>query len=458
MTATVAWSYQLLGAREQRAFRCLGVLPGPFAIEVAAAVLSGRASVPSESDEPLGATAGLIERSLLQRAEGTVARRPLYRMLETVRAYAAFELTAAGERDDALEGLVRYCVNEASLAAEGMIGLAQREWLDRVRDDLESYRGALTWLIAGDRALEACSIAWGLLFFWFIRGHAVEGLRWYEQILNLPSASPTTKATALTGAAVMWYAQGELDRARAALNASLVLAGDGSEVALVNAMAKNLLGYVELAGGHLAAAQDRFAQSSEAFRALEISWGAGNALTGMAWAALASGDEKHAESLLDEARSPLNHAGPWFSFLGLYVRGILAVRRGRSDEAIALVRDSLTGIRELHDKFAFVYALVPLAAAAVQKGDDAWATRILGARDAVTERTGATFVDNSVNDLRESSERETRARLGPDRWARAYAAGRNASIDSLLMDIDCAANRPKPSPTRLFSGSPRSRV
>jgi predicted ATPase/DNA-binding XRE family transcriptional regulator len=448
MNATVAWSYQLLGAHEQRVFRCLGVLPGPFAIEAAAAVLSGRASAPAESDEPLAAAAGLIERSLLLRAEGAVGMRPLYRMLETVRAYAAFELTAAGEREDALEGLVRYCVGEASLAAEGMIGQAQGEWLDRVRDDLESYRGALTWLIALGRPFEACSIAWDLLFFWFIRGHAVEGLRWYEQILNLPTATPATKSTALTGAAVMWYAQGELDRARAALNRSLTLAGDGSDTALVAAMAKNLLGYVELAAGHVTAARDRFAESIEAFRALDVSWGTGNALTGMAWAALASGDETRAESLLDEARSPLDHAGPWFSLLGLYVRAILAVRRGRSGEAIALVRESLTSIRELHDKFAFVYALVPLAAAAVQKGDDAWAARILGARDAVTERTGATVVDNSVNDLRESSERETRARLGPDRWARAYAAGRNASIDSLLMDIDGAASRPKRSTAR----------
>ena len=91
---------------------------------------------------------------------------------------------------------------------------------------------------------------------------------------------------------------------------------------------------------------------------------------------------------------------------------------------------------ELHDKFAFVYALVPLAAAAVLKGDDAWAARILGARDAVTERTGVTVVDKSVHDLREQAEREVRARLGPDRWARAYAAGRGTSIDALLKDID----------------------
>ena len=39
-----------------------------------------------------------------------------------------------------------------------------------------------------------------------------------------------------------------------------------------------------------------------------------------------------------------------------------------------------------------MYTLVPLAAAAALKGDDAWAARILGARDAVAESTGATIV------------------------------------------------------------------
>src|SRR4030095_708157 len=103
------------------------------------------------------------------------------------------------------------------------------------------------------------------------------------------------------------------------------------------------------------------------------------------------------------------------------------------------IRGRLSRIRDLHDRFAFVYALVPLAAAAALKGDDEWAARILGARDAVTERTGAMVVDKSVHDIREQAEREVRARLGPDRWGRAYTAGRVTSIDSLIKDIDRAS-------------------
>ena len=117
---------------------------------------------------------------------------------------------------------------------------------------------------------------------------------------------------------------------------------------------------------------------------------------------------------------------------------MLTVGRGNADEAIALARESLTRIRDLQDKYAVVHGLVPLAAAAALKGDDAWAARILAARDAVTERTGATAVVKLLLVLKERTERDVRARLGPDRWADAYAAGRSASIDALLLDIDRA--------------------
>ena len=224
MNATVAWSYQLLSPDEQRAFRRFGALPGRFSIDAAAAVLAGREGSSAGRDEALGAVAGLIDKSLLLRAETSVATRPLYQMLETVRAYAARELTTAGERDDALEGLVRYCTGEASLAAEALVGPAQAEWLDRVHDDLENYRGALTWLIERGRPTEASDIAWGLLSFWLIRGHAAEGLWWYEETLKLPSLPPAAESRALVGAALMWYTQGELERARTAPERALALA------------------------------------------------------------------------------------------------------------------------------------------------------------------------------------------------------------------------------------------
>ena len=233
----------------------------------------------------------------------------------------------------------------------------------------------------------------------------------------------------------MWWTQGELHRARRGLERILALAHAAGDMETI-AQAEHISGHVEHALGDRDAALAMFSRSIERFQTLAIPSGTGNALNGMAVLALATGDTARAQRLLDEATSVLQQAGPWFLTWALYVRAVLAVRRGTADEAIALVRESLTHIRALHDTFAFAYALVPLVAAAAVKNDDTWTARILGVRDAITERTGITVSDKSVRDLQEMAERQARTRLGPDRWARAYAAGRVTSIDSLIADID----------------------
>jgi predicted ATPase/DNA-binding XRE family transcriptional regulator len=438
MSATIAWSYQLLDANEQRAFRRIGALPGRFPIEAAGAVLAGSDSQRDSSAtyNAIAAVAGLIDKSLLSRADSSLPTRPLYQMLETVRAYASLALATASERDEAIEGLVRYCKTEAAHAAAGLVGSSQAEWLDRVRDDLETHRVALAWLVDRRRAGEACDITWQLHFFWLIRGRAAEGIRWFERCLNITPLLPSVESRALVGAAAMLFTQGDLARARAWATRALTLDAVDLDVAV---MAGHLLGHVERAHGNLDAARERFLSSTEGFRALSSDWGVGNALLAQASVALARGDLEQSDRLLDDATAVLRHSGPWFLNLPLYVRALHAVRRGKADEAIALVRETLVCSRQLHDSFAFIYALTPLAVAAVIKGDHAWAARIFGARDAVTERTGISLMDKSVRELRDRTEHDVRDSLGPDRWERAYSAGRSASIDSLLKDIDRSA-------------------
>jgi predicted ATPase/DNA-binding XRE family transcriptional regulator len=435
MSSTVAWSYQLLGPEEQRAFRRLGALPGRFPLDAAAAVLGGAGQ--SDADESLRAAAALTEKSLLYQVEGRVAARPLCQMLETVRAFAALELDATGERDDALEGLARYCSRESGGAEEGLVGPSQIEWLDRIRDDLHNYRTALAWLIEQRRSVEAADITWRLMFFWLIRGHAAEGLRWYQSILNLPNLPPGAESRMLVGTAVMSHTRGDLDQARAAATRALTIAREARETIVV-VHAEHLLGHIEQAGGNADTATVLLARSVDGFKAAAMPWGVGNALIGMASTALAARDVQKAERLLDEATSVLRYAGPWFLNLPLYIHAIAAVQRGDADAAIALVQESLVCSRHVRDRFAFVYALVPLAAAAGLKGNDAWAAKVLGARDAMTERTGATVSSNSVRELRDRVEQQAQARLGSIKWARAYETGRTASIDSLLNDIENA--------------------
>ena len=434
MNATVAWSYHLLAPDEQRVFRRLGALPGRFSIKAAETVVGGSNDGTPTSDAILRIAAALVDKSLLLRADSAPGH-PLYRMLETVRAYAALALAESGEADAASECLVRYCIDEAGLAADALLGPAQAEWLVRVEDDLENYRRALEWLIERDRSVEAAHIASSLWFFWAIRGHAIEGLEWYQRILGLPSLSPADESRLLVGAGPMWYTKAELDRARTTVTLGFELATHAGDM-YTAAVAVSLLGHIELGLENVDAARDRFARGLEGFRALAIPWGLGNALTGAAWVAITDNELDLTERLLDEAVVVLREAGPWFFGPVLCLRAIVAVRRGQTKQAIALVGESLTKLHPLNDNFAFVYALVPLAAAAAFTGDDEWAARIVGVREAITERTGATVVGRVVGDLRDQTEREVHGRLGPERWARAYAAGRVSAIDSLLEDIE----------------------
>ena len=83
-------------------------------------------------------------------------------------------------------------------------------------------------------------------------------------------------------------------------------------------------------------------------------------------------------------------------------------------------------MRELHDNFARLRA-DPARGRGGAEARRYMGGADLGVRDAVTQRTGATAIDKSVNDLRDQAEREVRVRLGADRWNRAYAAGRRMS-------------------------------
>jgi hypothetical protein len=200
--------------------------------------------------------------------------------------------------------------------------------------------------------------------------------------------------------------------------------------------AEIMLGHIDNAMGNPIRARERLSRSLDACRAAAVPWGIGNALTGLAGAAVATGDTAEAERLLEEATTVLRHAGPWYLTLALRWRAALAARRGDADTAIALVRESLAHIRELRDKVAFVYVMVALAAAAVLRHDYEWAARILGAGSIVAERSSVVLLHDALRTLHEHTERTTRARLDRDRWTQAWEGGRASSIDALLDDIN----------------------
>ena len=94
---------------------------------------------------------------------------------------------------------------------------------------------------------------------------------------------------------------------------------------------------------------------SEHIELFQIPWGVGNALSGLGGVALAGSNTGEAQRLLKDATSALRQSGPWFLTPVLCFRAVLALHAGEVDEVMALMHESLTYIRTLQDKFAFVY-------------------------------------------------------------------------------------------------------
>ena len=240
-------------------------------------------------------------------------------------------------------------------------------------------------------------IAWGLLWFWVIRGHAIEGLRWYEEILSRPPLPPGVESRVLNGAAVMRYMQERLDRAHQCLACpdTRRVAQQAARICAVHA--ESILGFVEHVVGNLDAARDCLARSVKGSRAQAIRWATGQTLTGLASSSLLSGDAKEAERLLDEAASVLRDAGSRSVARRVPARcpSPCAAQGTPMKQSLVISRQPDAHPRARRPVCRFPGRAGVLAAAAALKGDDAWVARILGAQDAVTDGTGI-VVDSSL--------------------------------------------------------------
>ena len=161
LAATVEWSYRLLGEDERRVFRAVSVFPGPFTLEAAEAVAGAGAGA---------VVLRLVDCSLLVPPRAGPDGRWRYVMLETLRAYGAGLLAAAGEQDAAAAALARWAVEVAEQAAAGLQTvegeLAAARWLDA---EDATMAQVLAWGMEHDAAV-ALRLAVALAPWWFLRG------------------------------------------------------------------------------------------------------------------------------------------------------------------------------------------------------------------------------------------------------------------------------------------------
>ncbi|WP_018501023.1 BTAD domain-containing putative transcriptional regulator [Parafrankia discariae] len=181
LRATVRWSYDLLVPGARRLFRQLSVFAGPFDLGAATAVAAGEAG---EAEYLLG---DLVARSMLVAEAGPFGRR--FRLLETMRQFAAERLAEAGETRQATERHARWCLAAATRIQVLLAGPAEVEGVARLDELWPDLRAAF------DRACAAGDVA---LARALVRRVVVEVVRrsrheigdWIERLLTLGRPEP----------------------------------------------------------------------------------------------------------------------------------------------------------------------------------------------------------------------------------------------------------------------------
>jgi predicted ATPase len=173
------WSYELLLGGEKKLFRRVSVFAGGWTLKASEAVVWGEGG---EEGEVLDLLSGLVEKSLVV-AEPTAEGGVRYRLLEPVRQYALAKLKESGEAETAKRSHAEHFLVLAEEAEPELFGPQEVEWWNRLEEEHDNARAALSWSLEGADPELGLRLAGALRLFWLSRGYYGEGRRWLEEAL-----------------------------------------------------------------------------------------------------------------------------------------------------------------------------------------------------------------------------------------------------------------------------------
>jgi predicted ATPase/DNA-binding winged helix-turn-helix (wHTH) protein len=220
ISAALDWSYQLLSEVEQAIFRCLGIFAGSFTIEAAAAV---GADTEARSLDIADTVASLVAKSLLTAEIGDGDAR--FRLLETMRAYAAMKLAQSGEDENV--GRRRAAYYRDLLEARNRA--AGDNAAPAFITEIDNIRAALTWAFASERdRLMAVALAAASAPLWLELSLPRECRGWAERglaLIEAPDRGARREMVLQTALGVsLTFSQGMSNNARAALTRAVEIA------------------------------------------------------------------------------------------------------------------------------------------------------------------------------------------------------------------------------------------
>ncbi|WP_456833622.1 AfsR/SARP family transcriptional regulator [Deinococcus sp. UYEF24] len=251
LQALFDYSWDALTPALQAGYAALAVLRTPFDLAAARDVA--------------GLDAGqlqTLERRSLLNLNGR------YQWHENLREFALEKL--ADRRQPVQDAHLRHLVGVAERLAPQLSGPAQVEALARLEAEHPDHRAALAHALAQQDARQGLRLASALHWFWYVRGHHQEGLRWLEDLLSLPPPQDGdaggTRATALKAAGLLASERGQGSLASQYYAAALNLAVQNSD-RLVEADVRHLIGVLHRDEGRLTQAAEFLAAASDLWAA-----------------------------------------------------------------------------------------------------------------------------------------------------------------------------------------------
>ncbi|MDG4807017.1 BTAD domain-containing putative transcriptional regulator [Micromonospora sp. WMMD1120] len=180
LRAVVDWSWELLSDAERAVLRRLSVFSGGVGLEAAERVCADDAV---DREEMLELLTALVEKSLLI-AEGDDA--PRYRMLGTIKEYAAHRLVESGEADLARRAHLAYFTELTETAEPHLRRADQVRWLATLHAEHDNIASAMRGALAAGEASAAMRLAAGAGWYWWLSGHRTEGMELVTAATEVP--------------------------------------------------------------------------------------------------------------------------------------------------------------------------------------------------------------------------------------------------------------------------------
>jgi predicted ATPase/DNA-binding CsgD family transcriptional regulator len=302
LRAAIDWSHDLLAEPEQVLLRRLSVFAG-WSLEMAEHVCPGGDLA---AGDVLDLLAALADKSLVV-ADTAWRGQTRYRMLDTIREYAASRLAEAGETEAVRQRLCAYSLRETERLMRTGMGLIRAPWsttietFRRFDEDNGNLRLVLSHCLRAGDADTGLRVCTAMAPVWIVRGAFAEGAEWFDSFLasGAPAVADAVRGPALVGRAQLALAGDPAVAEAGALAGLQTCRAAGQDFWAASAC--NLLTEVALHAGRTEDATAWADQALATARAAGDRWNEGYALGTMAGAAGQRGDLDGARRLGEEA-------------------------------------------------------------------------------------------------------------------------------------------------------------